>query len=123
MYGRKDPNFEEVGETEAEESDDELDCILNPKKKTKNEIENVTSKDLLQILKKEMCILELTSERPAHLEKLYQALLTIRPSSIEAERVFSSANLFVTKLRNKMSDSTLDNLVFLRSHFMNKWVE
>ena len=41
----------------------------------------------------------------------------ITPTSVEAERVFSAAGLFLIKLRTRMGDQTLDKLIFLRFHF------
>ena len=36
--------------------------------------------------------------RPENLENIYRSLLTIRPTSVEAERVFSAIGLFATKI-------------------------
>ena len=41
-------------------------------------------------LRQELCLFEATNKRSYNLDILYSALLTIRPSSVEAERVFSS---------------------------------
>ena len=43
-----------------------------------------------------------------------RALLTIPPTTVEAERVFSAAGLFFTKLRTSLSDRSIDRLMFLR---------
>ena len=40
--------------------------------------------------------------------------MTIPPTSVEAERVFSAAGLYFTKLRTRMSDRTIDRLIFLK---------
>jgi hypothetical protein len=56
------------------------------------------------------------------LEKLFKALKTFPPTSIEAERAFSSAGIFITKLRNRLSQTTIDALMFLK-HFFNKNVQ
>lgn len=52
-----------------------------------------------------------------NLKKVYNHLLSIQPTSVEAERIFSSTTYICTKLRSSMSDSTLDSVVFLRSYF------
>ena len=38
--------------------------------------------------------------------------------SVEAERAFCAAELFVTKLRSRLSDKSLNALTFLRSCYM-----
>jgi hypothetical protein len=39
---------------------------------------------------------------------LFKALKTIPPTSIEAERAFSTAGIFITKLRNRLSAKTIN---------------
>ena len=56
-------------------------------------------------------------ERPRYLQLLYKALKTIKPTSVEAERAFSAMGFFVNKLRNRMSDKTLDELITMRQHY------
>lgn len=48
------------------------------------------------------------------LEELYNALLGIPISSVEAQRCFSTPEKFSTKLRSNLSDGTLSSLVFLK---------
>ena len=48
------------------------------------------------------------------LEKLYNALLGIPISSVEAERCFSTKENFSTKLRSNFSDETVNALVSLK---------
>ena len=52
--------------------------------------------------------------RPPILEKLYDALLGIPVSSVEAERCFSTTGNFSTKLRSRLGDEILSALVFLK---------
>ncbi len=78
---------------------DELDAILSGKAaKSRPQKPEATPQEVLKTLKREFAVLESTKERPSCLEKIHKALLTIPPSSIEAERSFSAAGLFVTKL-------------------------
>ena len=49
-----------------------------------------------------------------------KALSTIQQTSVEAEWAFSVAGRFLTKLRTRMLDSTLDGLVFLNHAFKAK---
>ena len=78
-----------------------------------------TPTDVLQEIKREMTIFETTSERPTCLQKLYGALVTLPPTSVEAERTFSSAGLFVTKLRTGLNDTSVDCLCFLQKYLIN----
>ena len=59
-------------------------------------------------------------KQTTQLQLLHKALLTVPPTSVEAERVFSAGGLFLTKLRSRMSDKTLDKLIFLKLFFALK---
>ena len=52
------------------------------------------------------------------MSKLKTALLSIPPTSVESERAFSAAGLFMTKLRCRMLPQTLNMFCFLRSYFL-----
>ena len=67
------------------------------------------------MVQKECEVFEASGIRPANLQTLYEALLTIQPTSVEAERVFSACGLVVTKLRSRLHDSTIDALCFIRN--------
>ena len=73
---------------------------------------------LQTVIKQKMKLLEATEKRLSKLEQLFKALLTIPPSSFEAERTFSAAGLFDTKLLSQLSDKSVSALSFLRSHYM-----
>ena len=73
---------------------------------------------LQTVIKQEMKLLEATEKRSGKLEQLFKALLSIPPTSVEAERAFSAAELFTTKLRSLLSDKSVNALCFLRSHYM-----
>ena len=68
-------------------------------------------------MRQEFRLFEATNKRWHNLDMLYNVLLTICPSSVEAERVFSSTGYFFTNFRTRLTDSHLDALVFLRNHF------
>ena len=59
-------------------------------------------------------------KQTSELQLLHKALQVIPPTSVEAERVFSAGGLFLTKLRSRMSDTTLDKLMFLKFFFALK---
>lgn len=77
-------------------------------------------KSLQSTIKKEMVLFENGGTRGKYLEGVYQALMTVQPTSVESERVFSSANYICSKIRSRLGDEILDVLVFLRSQFRLK---
>ena len=79
---------------------------------------STVSENLLSSIKAEMAVFETSGKRGRCLETVYNNyLLTIPPTSVEAERAFSSAGLLCTKLRSCLDDATVDTLCFLRSHY------
>ena len=72
--------------------------------------------DILVEIKREFAIFEATGQRPLCLERVYKAASTLPPTSVEAERAFSAAGLFVSKVRASLSDESVDNLCFLRNY-------
>ena len=63
-------------------------------------------------------LFEANGERTQNLE--YQALMTGKPTSVESERCFSNAGVFATKVRSRLGDRSLCDLVFLRVYFQGK---
>ena len=59
--------------------------------------------------------------RPQILEKLYNSLLGIPISSVEAERCFSITENSSTKLRFNLSDESLGALVFLKHNYFDEF--
>lgn len=55
-----------------------------------------------------------TSARLPRLSQLFDAIASIQPTSVEAERAFSAAGCFSTKSRSRLSDKSLSALCFLR---------
>ena len=107
------------GRKEAEEQlslQEELEEAIEHSAKKQRHNSNVEFK----AISKEMMVFEATSKRTANLELLFNALETIPPTSVESERAFSAAGLFVTKIRSRMSDDLLDTLYFLKAHFLLK---
>ncbi|GFX04882.1 transposable element Tcb2 transposase [Trichonephila clavipes] len=58
-------------------------------------------------MKQEMQLFDSTENQSPNIIKLCDALKTILLTSVEAERAFSAAGLFVTKLRTRLSDKML----------------
>ncbi|GFU80917.1 hypothetical protein TNCV_1276641 [Trichonephila clavipes] len=55
-------------------------------------------------MKQEMQLVDSTENPSPNIIKLCDALKTIPPTSVEAEKAFSAAGLFVTKLRTRLRD-------------------
>ena len=68
-------------------------------------------------LNKEMALLEATGYKSKYLNLVDQALRTIPPTSVEAERAFSAAGIFITKLRARLSEKSMDSLMVLKYYF------
>lgn len=81
-----------------------------------DESPNVTSTDS-KIVAQAMKLYEVSGKRPPCLDDLFDAVSTIIPTSVEAERAFSALGNFVTKSRNRLNDATVDALMFLRSYY------
>jgi len=77
------------------------------------------SEDIDKILKKEMSAFESDGTKGKYLRMTYEYLLTITPTSVEAERAFSAAGYFCNDLRSSLGDETINSLCFLRSYFQN----
>ena len=69
------------------------------------------------VVQKEMLLYETSKRRPENLERLFTALKTIKPTSVEAERAFSALGYFANKIRSQMNDATLDALIFQRQYY------
>lgn len=67
-------------------------------------------------IRKEVDVFEATGERSHNLEKLFQALISVPPTSfeVEVERALSAACLFITRLRTRLTVRSIDYLHFLK---------
>jgi hypothetical protein len=72
-----------------------------------------------QHIEHEMGLASKTGELTAKLKMLQKAILSIPASSIESERAFSVASRFMTKIRSRLGDATLDNFAFAKSKLEN----
>ena len=82
------------------------------KSKTRTEV-----KTLKSTLNTEIKMFEGGGTKGLHLQLAYDHLLSVPPTSVESERVFSSSGYFCSKIRSSLEDNTLDCLSLLRSHF------
>ena len=68
----------------------------------------------MKVIRQEMTLFENGGNRGRYL-LVYDYLLSIAPTSVEAERAFSASGLICSMLRTRLGDETLDALCFLRS--------
>lgn len=71
-------------------------------------------------LKQEFVLYKNTGKRTENLQKLFNALCSIKPTSTDCERAFSVSNNFCTKIRSKLSDKSLNSLIFLKFYFLRQ---
>lgn len=76
--------------------------------------------DLETRVRVEMALYDEGGHMGHNLKKVYQALKSIPPTSVESERIFSAAGLICNKIRSSLGDDSLNALVSLRSHYQNK---
>lgn len=107
----------ETANTEKPDLKSQLNDILKGIEKEGHQQRNQTENNLLATIKKEMNLFEGGGTKGLHLQLAYEYLKTIKPTSVESERAFSSAGYICNKVRARMSDSTLDDICFLRSYF------
>ena len=70
-------------------------------------------------IEQEFAIFEKSYQKSENLKKLEKALLTIKASSVESERIFSSVGRIATKFRTRLSDENLNSLVILRQYYLS----
>ena len=76
-----------------------------------------SEQDGYKCLTKELAWYIESGKKSQNLERLYQNLLTISPTSVAVERMFSTSGWLLNQRRARMSDSTLDDIIFLKSFF------
>jgi len=69
------------------------------------------------LIKKEMLSFESSGVLGKTLQGVYDKTLTVPTCTVEAERAFSVANNFCRKIRTRLSDRSLNALVFLQAYF------
>ncbi|KRX13158.1 SCAN domain-containing protein 3 [Trichinella nelsoni] len=78
---------------------DQVDTLIRRRMYSKCDLmDSCHGKDIMKIIKNEMAVFEAVGQRPKTLQKLYDALITVLPTSCETERSFSAAGLFVGSL-------------------------
>lgn len=87
-------------------------AIADSLRKNPSESDN----DFNSVIASEIASAEQSGKLGFYLQKVYDHLITIPPTSVEAERAFSTAGYFCSKIRNRLSDKSLDVLCFIRSN-------
>lgn len=113
---------------ENEECDEEVAVSGNTTNTTENELElflqkayeNPTPIEEYGKLRQEFALFKATGKRTENLQRLYAVICTIKPTSTDSERVFSNSSAFCTKVRSRLSDKSLNALVFLKSYYLHQ---
>ena len=72
------------------------------------------------VVRSELQLFNSTGQCGKYLEMAYQPLLTIKPSTVDAERIFSSAGFLVSRLRTRLSDNLVDRIIFTKVYLQQK---
>ena len=117
--------IQQISTAHTDSSDEELTVAEELEKEickaTSQVNKSTVNTDFESIVRVEMCIYDTAGGgRGFYLTAAYNYLLSITPTSVEAERAFSSAGYLCSKLRSSLSDKTLNALSFMRSHFQEK---
>jgi hypothetical protein len=90
--------------------------IMNPFPSTGSTASSI-NKQLMGAIKEEVAFFNSSGTRGRCLQTVYSYLLTIPPTLVKAERAFSAAGIFNTKLRSRLMDRLIDTLCFLRAFY------
>ncbi|CAK9796334.1 hypothetical protein ANTQUA_LOCUS727 [Anthophora quadrimaculata] len=124
FYPQTYPHSEEFGtviEDDNTNIDNEKELSLEQKlelaitKKISTNQNTIQKSVISKTIQREINLFKDEGFRGKYLEKV----VTVPPTSVDAERAFLTAGNFCTKLRSRLNDSTVDALCFLRSHFKN----
>ena len=88
-------------------------------KHKRRKLDEISLENQLSFLQ-EFNFYEKSNTRSERLELLYNALCSIKATSVESERSFSGLGRFLTKFRSRLSDRYLNYLLVLRHYFLNE---
>ena len=110
---------EDIADPKEKTMTEQLDEFLAAGSKAANP--TLDKKDISAVVSHEMNIYAQTKVLPknGYLEVLYNALLTIPPTSVESERAFSVFGYFCNKIRSSLKTATINALIFLREYYKN----
>lgn len=115
------PSVEPLESTESTKEIDSLSLVQQLEQEVSFSLVKSKIKKPLSygVIENEFKMYESTGERTDNLQCLFDALLSIKPTSTQNERNFSTAENFLTKKRARMCDKTLDAMCFLKGYFKN----
>ncbi|XP_060801934.1 uncharacterized protein LOC132903887 [Amyelois transitella] len=96
---------------------EELEKQLQQEKEIFKKRPDNKQKDYEKILKKEMACFESDGIRGEYLTLAYEYIMTVQPTSVEAERAFSASGYICSSLRSRLGDDTINAICFLRAYF------
>ena len=67
-----------------------------------------------------MTLFEATGNKSKYLNLVDKALCSIPATSVEAERAFSAIGLFITKLRSRLNENSVESLMVLKEFFKSE---
>lgn len=95
----------------------QLEKYVQQCSKPKADIAQHAANQMFSSLRNELKLYEKTGEKTQNVERLIGAFNTVKPTSTQNERNFSTAGNFVSKKRTRLSDEAIDSLCFLKHHF------
>lgn len=95
----------------------QLEMAVKKQMLNQNSTSIETAPDFDSLIKIEMALYENGGSRGKYLSMAFNNLISIPPTSVESERAFSSSGYLCNHLRSRLSDKSLDTLLFLRSHY------
>lgn len=99
------------------------DRSMTMEKKIKEILKNLTiesdSKNDFNKLKQKFTLFRSTGKRTLNLQNLYDALSTIQSISTDAETSFFISVNFCTKIRSRLVDKSINELLFLKCFYLN----
>ena len=113
------PTLPDSGASNEEIESSELSLSEKLEQAIKQSMGSSSSSSDRKHISKELEVFEVTSERTKNIDLLYDAIQSVPPTSVESERAFSAAGIFVTKLRTRLSDKSINAICLLRGYYIS----
>lgn len=106
---------EEFDLTKIEDFSQRINFIINNQVNKK-----ITVAEESNGFEKEINSMQQNKTRGASLDRIYDSIMSVKPTSAEAERNFSVAGNIVNTLSTRLGDESILNLTMLKSHFAKR---